>query len=90
MTRVRSQGRITISFNMISKDLSKLGYTSSIKELGVPRVSVAEGRGELNIPGEGGGGGGGGQGGGGGAGLEDIQEEREEVVTAGLENLSIS
>ena len=85
MTRVRSQGRITISFNMISKDLSKLGYTSSIKELGVPRVSVAEGRGELNIPGGGGGGGGGG-----GAGLEDIQEEREEVVTAGLENLSIS
>ena len=73
---------------MICKDLSKLGYTSSTKDLGVLRAPFAEGRGELTIPG--GGGGGGGEGGGGAAGLEDIQEEREEVVTAGLENLSIS
>jgi len=74
---------------MICKDLSKLGYTSSSKDLGVLRAPFAEGRGELTIPGGGGGGGEGG-GGGGAAGLEDIQEEREEVVTAGLENLSIS
>ena len=67
---------------MICKDLSKLGYTSSTKDLGVLRAPFAEGRGELTIPGGGGGGG--------AAGLEDIQEEREEVVTAGLENLSIS
>ena len=72
---------------MICKDLSKLGYTSSTKDLGVLRAPFAEGRGELTIPE---GGGGGGEGGGGAAGLEDIQEEREEVVTAGLENLSIS
>lgn len=68
---------------MICKDLSKLGYTSSAKDIGVLRAPLADGRGELTIPGGGGGGGG-------GAGLEDIQEEREEVVTAGLENLSIS
>ena len=67
---------------MICKDLSKLGYTSSTKDLGILRAPFAEGRGELTIPGGGGGGG--------AAGLEDIQEEREEVVTAGLENLSIS
>ena len=69
---------------MICKDLSKLGYTGSTKDIGVLRAPLAEGRGELTIPGGGGGGGGA------AAGLEDIQEEREEVVTAGLENLSIS
>lgn len=66
---------------MICKDLSKLGYTSSAKDIGVLRAPLADGRGELTIPGGGGGA---------AAGLEDIQEEREEVVTAGLENLSIS
>ena len=66
---------------MICKDLSKLGYTGSTKDLGVLRAPLADGRGELTIPGGGGGA---------AAGLEDIQEEREEVVTAGLENLSIS
>ncbi|XP_075035358.1 B9 domain-containing protein 1 [Mixophyes fleayi] len=39
VTRVRSQGFLTLSFNVVTKDMKKLGYTSSSSDL--PNTAVA-------------------------------------------------
>nr|XP_033770671.1 B9 domain-containing protein 1 isoform X2 [Geotrypetes seraphini]XP_033770672.1 B9 domain-containing protein 1 isoform X2 [Geotrypetes seraphini] len=39
VTRVRSQGFVTISFNVVSKDMKKLGYDTSPADMQTPSVA---------------------------------------------------
>ncbi|XP_030069028.1 B9 domain-containing protein 1 isoform X2 [Microcaecilia unicolor] len=39
VTRVRSQGFVTISFNVVTKDMKKLGYDSSPADMQTPSVA---------------------------------------------------
>ncbi|XP_050569836.1 B9 domain-containing protein 1 isoform X3 [Cygnus atratus] len=43
VTRVRSQGFVTISFNVVTKDMKKLGYDVSPSDMQTPCVPTAEG-----------------------------------------------
>ncbi|XP_066833852.1 B9 domain-containing protein 1 isoform X2 [Anser cygnoides] len=43
VTRVRSQGFVTISFNVVTKDMKKLGYDVSPSDMQTPCVPIAEG-----------------------------------------------
>lgn len=43
VTRVRSQGFVTISFNVVTKDIKKLGYDVSPTDMQTPCVPITEG-----------------------------------------------
>ena len=48
VTRVRSQGHMTISFNVVTKDLKKLGYDVTPSDAAMP--SIPDGGGDQSAP----------------------------------------
>lgn len=47
VTRVRSQGHVTVTFNVITKDLKKLGYDCTPSDVANPQSADVSG---LSVP----------------------------------------
>lgn len=49
MTRVRSQGTVKVTFNVITRDMKKLGYDTEAASVSIPHIGGGSGGGTNTI-----------------------------------------